>query len=164
VEAAWALSAEAELCRALGENDPARWGLAAAGWDELERPYEAACARLHQAEALVEHGAREEGERVLADARRSAAELGSIWLVEESDGFAARARLHIEPEREGASAEAARAAGAQVQEDPFGLTPRELEVLRLLASGSTNREIGAKLEVRSRTQAAAVAHRAGLVA
>lgn len=182
VEAAWALSAEAELCRALGENDPARWGHSAAGWDELERPYGAACARLHQAEALVERGAREEGERVLADARRSAAELGSIWLVEESDGFAARARLHIEPAREGESAEAARAAGAQAQEDPFGLTPRELEVLRLLASGSTNREIGsqlfmaektasvhvsrilAKLEVRSRTQAAAVAHRAGLVA
>ncbi|MDE3129798.1 MAG: response regulator transcription factor, partial [Acidobacteriota bacterium] len=60
---------------------------------------------------------------------------------------------------------------------PFGLTPRELQVLALLAQGATNRQIGAslymaektasvhvsrilaKLDVRSRTQAAAVAHR-----
>jgi DNA-binding NarL/FixJ family response regulator len=65
-------------------------------------------------------------------------------------------------------------------EDPaaaLGLTPREREVLVLVAQGRTNREIGellymaektasvhvsrilAKLEVRSRTEAAAVAHR-----
>ncbi len=67
-------------------------------------------------------------------------------------------------------------------QDPFGLTPRERQVLALVARGATNREIGAelfmaektasvhvsriltKLDVRSRTQAAAVAHRAGLVA
>ena len=66
-------------------------------------------------------------------------------------------------------------------EDPFGLTPRERQVLGLLAAGRTNREIGAalymaektasvhvsrilsKLDVRSRTEAAAVAHRVGLV-
>ena len=67
-------------------------------------------------------------------------------------------------------------------EDDLGLTPREREVLALLAEGRTNREIGealfmaektasvhvsrilAKLDVRSRTEAAAVAHRLGLVA
>ena len=61
--------------------------------------------------------------------------------------------------------------------DPFGLTPRERQVLALLAEGATNRQIGqslymaektasvhvsrilAKLDVRTRTQAAAVAHR-----
>ncbi len=60
---------------------------------------------------------------------------------------------------------------------PFGLTPRELQVLALIAEGATNRQIGAalymaektasvhvsrilsKLGVRSRTQAAAMAHR-----
>ena len=64
--------------------------------------------------------------------------------------------------------------------DPFGLTPRERQVLALVADGATNREIGAqlymaektasvhvsrilaKLDVRSRTEAAAVAHRLGL--
>ena len=65
-------------------------------------------------------------------------------------------------------------------EEPFGLTAREREVLSLVAAGATNREIGArlhmaektasvhvsrilaKLDVRSRTEAAAVAHRHGL--
>ncbi len=60
------------------------------------------------------------------------------------------------------------------------MTQREREVLALVAEGRTNREIGetlfmaektasvhvsrilAKLEVRSRTEAAAVAHRLGL--
>jgi DNA-binding NarL/FixJ family response regulator len=64
-------------------------------------------------------------------------------------------------------------------EDPFGLTPRERQVLELIARGATNREIGAelfmaektasvhvsrilmKLDVRSRTEAAGVAHRLG---
>ncbi len=184
VEAVWALAAEAELCRALGENDATAWARAAEGWEQLERPYESANCRLRQAEALVEAGAREEGERVLADARRSAAELGSIWLVEEVQGLAARARLDMDAILGAAAGDGALggAGDGAPHEDPFGLTPRELEVLRLLALGSTNREIGAqlfmaektasvhvsrilaKLEVRSRTQAAAVAHRAGLVA
>ena len=74
----------------------------------------------------------------------------------------------------------ARSSGAPATEengDPFGLTPRERQVLALVAGGATNREIGAqlymaektasvhvsrilsKLGVKSRTQAAAVAHR-----
>ena len=71
------------------------------------------------------------------------------------------------------------AAGAE-DDDPFGLTARERQVLALVASGATNREVGerlhmaektasvhvsrilAKLDVRSRTEAAAVAHRHGL--
>jgi DNA-binding NarL/FixJ family response regulator len=66
------------------------------------------------------------------------------------------------------------------EETPFGLTARERQVLALVASGATNREVGerlhmaektasvhvsrilAKLDVRSRTEAAAVAHRHGL--
>ena len=64
-----------------------------------------------------------------------------------------------------------------IYDDPFGLTPRERQVLELVAQGATNREIGAslfmaektasvhvsrilaKLDVRSRTEAAGVAHR-----
>ena len=73
----------------------------------------------------------------------------------------------------------ARPPSPSAQEDPFGLTPRERQVLVLVAEGRTNREIGdslfmaektasvhvsrilAKLDVRSRTEAAAVAHRLG---
>ncbi len=68
-------------------------------------------------------------------------------------------------------------ANGEPEEDPFGLTPRERQVLALIAEGATNRQIGnalymaektasvhvsrilSKLGVRSRTQAAAVAHR-----
>ena len=73
-----------------------------------------------------------------------------------------------------------RAAAGDEDGDPFGLTARERQVLALVASGATNREVGerlhmaektasvhvsrilAKLDVRSRTEAAAVAHRHGL--
>ena len=66
------------------------------------------------------------------------------------------------------------------KEDPFGLTAREREVLALVSSGATNREIGQRLHMaektasvhvsrihsqarrRSRTEAAAVAHRQGM--
>jgi predicted ATPase/DNA-binding CsgD family transcriptional regulator len=41
---------------------------------------------------------------------------------------------------------------------PFGLTARELEVLRLMAAGRTNREIGAALFVTPRTAATHVTH------
>jgi len=68
----------------------------------------------------------------------------------------------------------------ETADDRAGLTSRELDVLRLVAEGRTNPEIGrelymspktasvhvsrilAKLDVRSRTEAAAVAHRLGL--
>ena len=91
----------------------------------------------------------------------------------------ARARLRLDGAPEPAAA--ADAADGDDQDDPFGLTPRERQVLALVARGATNREIGAelfmaektasvhvsrilsKLDVRSRTQAAAVAHRLGLV-
>ena len=63
---------------------------------------------------------------------------------------------------------------------PFSLTKREIEVLKLLAEGQTNRQIASslmisvktasvhvtnilsKLDVRTRGAAAAVAHRLGL--
>ena len=104
--------------------------------------------------------------------------------MSEIEGLAARARLRL-----GDGAESAGTGESGTAEDtapdggdPFGLTPRERQVLAMLAGGATNREIGAalymaektasvhvsrilaKLDVRSRTEAAAVAHRHGLAA
>ncbi len=114
---------------------------------------------------------------VASDALRSARELGSEWLAAELESLAARARLRLLGPAEAAGpAPAADAAAGE----PFGLTPRERQVLALVAGGATNREIGlelhmaektasvhvsrilAKLDVRSRTEAAAVAVRQGL--
>jgi DNA-binding NarL/FixJ family response regulator len=131
-----------------------------------------------QAEALVRADDRSTAATVASEALRAARELGSDWLAAELESLAARARLRLLGPAE--PADGAGAGPAEPDEEPFGLTPRERQVLALVARGSTNREIGlelhmaektasvhvsrilAKLDVRSRTEAAAVAVRQGL--
>jgi len=104
--------------------------------------------------------------------------MGAKPLLDEIDALARRARLAISESGStgAAAAEEADASPAAL----LGLTPRELEVLLLVAAGRTNREIGAelfmsektasvhvsrilaKLDVGGRVEAAAVAHRLGL--
>lgn len=176
--------ARAEEARARGADDPQLWDDAAAAWDELERPYSVAYARWRQAEAFAAAGDRERATEAVRAACEITRRLGAAWLHGEVEALAARARLTLDPDPEGEPAQVA-VAGADedvpaAPDDPFGLTPRERQVLALVASGATNREIGtalfmaektasvhvsrilAKLDVRSRTQAAAVAHRLGL--
>ena len=149
---------------------------AAARWEGLERPFPVAYARWREAEALMAARDRDGATRAASDALSVARRLGSAWLAEEVESLAARARLHL-----GEDAPRAATAAPDEAADPFGLTARERDVLTLVASGATNREIGeqlhmaektasvhvsrilAKLNVRSRTEAAAVAHRQGLV-
>jgi DNA-binding CsgD family transcriptional regulator len=176
VEAAFLASGRAELARAEGHDDPELWAAAVAAWEGLGRPYRAAQARRRRAEAQLAAGDREAAASTALDALEAANRIGAAWLAAEIEGFALRARLRLER----AEAEAERAA-PDADEDPFGLTPRERQVLALLAAGRTNREIGSalymaektasvhvsrilsKLDVRSRTEAAALAHRVGLV-
>jgi DNA-binding CsgD family transcriptional regulator len=164
----------AELARAEGHDDPALWETSAVEWDGIGRPYPAAYSRWREAGAHAAARDREAAERAAAAALEVARRLGSRWLVAELEGLAARARLRVE------GLEPAGAAASAAEEDPFGLTAREREVLALVAAGATNREVGerlhmaektasvhvsrilAKLDVRSRTEAAAVAHRHGL--
>jgi len=174
VEAAYGALADAEHARARGADDPALWVAAAAASEGIERRYLVAQARWREAEAHATAGDREAAAVAARDALERARGLGAGWLAGELEGLAARARLRVEDAAEAAPAEPPAA------EDPFGLTDRERQVLVLLAEGATNREIGArlfmaektasvhvsrilaKLDVRSRTQAAAVAHRLGL--
>ena len=96
-------------------------------WQQIEAPYEAARARLLLADAY----------RDLGDGDAAALELDAADAVFQ--------RLGAErDERE----VAARRAGATL---PAGLTPRELEVLRLVAAGRSNREIAAELFLSERT-------------
>jgi DNA-binding NarL/FixJ family response regulator len=178
VEAAFLASARAEEARAAGHDDPALWTAAVAAWEALGRPYRAAQARRRRAEALLATGDRDGAATSALEALEAAQEIGAGWLASEIEGFALRARLRLEPDE---ASPAPALAAADAGEDPFGLTPRERQVLALLADGRTNREIGtalymaektasvhvsrilSKLDVRSRTEAAAVAHRVGLV-
>jgi len=174
LEAAYLAHAEADNCRSLDTDQAGRWEEAAARWDALGRPYQAALARWRHAEALVAAGDREAAAPVAGAAMEIAERLGAAWLAGELDSLAARARLRLgEPGEEAAAVE-------DDGDDPFGLTPRERQVLALVAAGATNREIGrqlymaektasvhvsrilSKLDVRSRTEAAGVAHRLGL--
>jgi DNA-binding CsgD family transcriptional regulator len=173
IERAHLTTAEAEAARASGTPDPALCAAATAAWEAVERPYPAALARWREAEAHLARDDRDAAARAAGAALETARRLGGGWLTDEVDGLASRGRLRLD-----AAAEAP--AGAGAPHDPFGLTPRERQVLALVARGATNREIGrelymaektasvhvsrilAKLDVRSRTQAAAVAHRLGL--
>jgi DNA-binding CsgD family transcriptional regulator/tetratricopeptide (TPR) repeat protein len=174
VEIARHATAEAHLARARGAADPGLDTAAADAWRAVGRPYPVALAQLRRAETLIERGERDAAAAQLADVLAAADTLGAPWLRGEAEGLAGRARLAL-----ATVDEAPAPAGAG--EDPFGLTPRERQVLELLAGGATNREIGAqlfmaektasvhvsrilaKLDVRSRTEAAAVAHRFGFV-
>jgi predicted ATPase/DNA-binding CsgD family transcriptional regulator len=170
VEAAWQAVGAAQLARARGRNEAKLWHRAAQAWDELARPYPAAIVRWREAEARIEAGEREAAAAVARTATESARKLGARWLADELASLSGRARLDLSETRADPPSETETA-------DPFGLTPRERQVLALVAEGATNRQIGAnlfmaektasvhvsrilgKLGVQTRTQAAAVAHR-----
>jgi DNA-binding CsgD family transcriptional regulator len=173
VEGAYLAQGKAEMARARNRNDPELWQKEAERWDVLERPYQAAIARWRETEAAAEAGDRTRAAAAARQAIEAAERLGASWLADELAALCERARLELATGADGAP----RAVPAVASADPFGLTPRERQVLALLAQGATNRQIGAalymaektasvhvsrilsKLDVRSRTQAAAVAHR-----
>jgi DNA-binding CsgD family transcriptional regulator len=173
VESAWKASGAAELARARGRSDAKLWVAAAREWEAISRPFQRAVALWRATEAHIDGGDRAAAGETAQMSIEGARRLGARWLVDELTALAQRARLGLgEPEGDGRRPES-NGAG----EDPFGLTSRERQVLALVAEGATNRQIGAalfmaektasvhvsrilaKLGVRSRTQAAAVAHR-----
>jgi DNA-binding NarL/FixJ family response regulator len=105
------------------------------GWHQLEAPHDAARARVQIASACRALGDTDSADMEL-DAARSAFEtLGAV------------------PD---AAAVAALAPGAAQR--PGGLTARELEVLALVARGSTNRQIAEHLVISEKTVASHVGH------
>lgn len=128
VPAALASQARGALEVASGDPRSALASLAAARrlWQQVEAPYEAARVRLLTGLACRALG-DDEGCRLELDAARAAfVELGAAPDVARLDEIA-------RPRR------------------PAGLTPRELEVLRLIATGKTNKAIAAELHLSCRT-------------
>ena len=149
----WLALAEAEYERACGVVRPESWSQAVSNWERLERPPLAAYCCWRQAEALVAAGAsRTEASVPLREAHTVAARIGAKPLLQELDLLAQRARLDLEPP-EGESPDERRGL-----EETLGLTPREAEVLTLVARGYTNREIAEALVISVKTASVHVSH------
>jgi DNA-binding CsgD family transcriptional regulator len=142
------------MLRALIEDDG--WDHAVDSWRRLRQPYELALCLFHGAHAMSAAGDRPGATARLGEAARLAEELRAAPLARQIT------RL-LRP---------------RAAQD--GLTERELEVLRLIAEGLSNRQIADRLHISpstagvhvshiltklgaaTRTEAAAVAFRAGL--
>jgi ATP/maltotriose-dependent transcriptional regulator MalT len=140
----------AEHARLHGRTDPAAWAAAAAGWEALGQPYPVACSGWREAEMLLATRApRAQAERALQAAHQVAVRLGAAPLRRELERLAERGRLRLEAPAEPAMTEAPMTSIAA----SFGLTPREAEVLALVAAGRTNRQIGQQLFITPRPPA-----------
>ncbi|HXE92412.1 MAG TPA: LuxR C-terminal-related transcriptional regulator [Gaiellaceae bacterium] len=104
---------------------------AAQAWKELEAPYEAARARVLVGQACRELGDEDAFSLELEAARGVFEQLGAAPDLTWVDALMGKAATT----------------------DAHGLSPRELEVLRLVASGKSNREIAGLLVISEHTVA-----------
>jgi predicted ATPase/DNA-binding CsgD family transcriptional regulator len=164
IRAFWAPVIKAEL-----EDTAAAWRFALDELGKVQAPaHLRPLAGLRLAQHLVAGRERTEAKHVLATASAEAIAIGSTLLADRIGALSQRAGFAVAPPPE--------------KSPVAGLTPREIEVLQLVAEGRSNGEIGsalfistktasvhvsnilAKLGVSGRGEAAAVAHRIGLTA
>jgi DNA-binding CsgD family transcriptional regulator/tetratricopeptide (TPR) repeat protein len=162
----WRAKAEAEWTRLEGHSDPACWQAAVEAFS-YGHVYAVARCQWRLAEALLGAGDRERATGPARAAHETATRLGAAPLRAALEALARRGRLDL-------------GLGVPAERTLAGLTPRELEVLRLLVEGRSNRQIAeqlfisgktasvhvtnilTKLGVHSRLEAAAAARRLGL--
>ena len=167
--------AEAEYSRLIGGDTVSAWRNAVAATGEMNEPHPRAYALLRHGEALAGAGDGRAARGEVREGLELAQQMGAAPLVELANEVMRRSRLT------GVGDGGAARTGEASDFDQFGLTARELEVLRLVAEGRSNGEIAeqlfisrktasvhvsnilGKLGVTTRVQAAAVAHRLGLL-
>jgi DNA-binding CsgD family transcriptional regulator len=117
------------------------FGAAADAWQAMPRPYDALLARERQGRCLAAAGQAEDAQAMLSEVMRGLARLGA---TADADRVA----------------RALREAGVQARRPGGGrpgygsqLSPRELEVVRLVADGQTNRQIAESLFLSPKTVA-----------
>jgi DNA-binding CsgD family transcriptional regulator len=108
----------------------------------LDIPFERAQIQVRAGVALAAAGRREPALERLVEAHRTARALGAVPLTAEAAAEVAKLGESIE-QRLGRRAAA--------EHENAGLSRREVEVMRLVASGHTNREIAAELVLSTRT-------------
>ncbi|HKF85628.1 MAG TPA: LuxR C-terminal-related transcriptional regulator, partial [Candidatus Limnocylindrales bacterium] len=137
--------AAAERSRLVGRPDTAAWTLARDRWAARDNVYLAAYAGFRLAEAAMKAGDRATATAALRAAHSVARRIGARPLAGEVTALATRARIDLDapeapPDREPPAPRA-----------PFGLTPRERDVLPLLVQGRTNRQIAETLFISENT-------------
>jgi DNA-binding CsgD family transcriptional regulator len=161
----------ADLSRATGTDDPETWTRVAEQWKRFSAQPRVAYSLWRAAEAFVARGDRDGATTAARDAHELASTIGWAWVRDGVALLARRARLALDLPVPSALTPAER----------LGLTPREVEVVELVAQGRTNRQIAdalfistktasvhvsnilGKLDVTNRGEAAAAARRLGLV-
>jgi DNA-binding CsgD family transcriptional regulator len=172
---ALALTFAAEADRAAGIVARTPWDEAVAAWEGIGNPYQLGHALIGAAEAAAAGGDRPAAAAQVRRAAEIADLLGARRLREQAESLGRRARLTLAGDPAAPGADPSEQARRQ-----YGLTARELEVLRLVAIGRSNRDIAAELfisaktasvhvsnimskfGVASRVEAAALAYRLGL--
>jgi len=170
---AWTQHLAAELSRYHDQDDSDMWRAVHEAWAEIGVQHDRAWALLRMAECLLANADRESAQAAIIQAQSIATQLGAKPLERALLGVASRARLPIQQPSVGDSR-----ARTQLLNH---LTPREAEVLMLVAKGNSNEQIAsllfispktasvhvsrilAKLAVGSRTEATALAFRSGFV-
>jgi DNA-binding CsgD family transcriptional regulator len=134
---AWMARVEAEEARLLGRADPDLWRdvVEAFGYGHV---YEQARSRWRLAEALLGNDDREAASAEARAAHEVAVRLGAEPLRRAVEALARRGRLELP-------------GGPRPADPDTVLTPREAEVLALLAKGRTNRQIGSTLYISEKT-------------
>ncbi|HEX4701638.1 MAG TPA: AAA family ATPase [Pseudonocardiaceae bacterium] len=132
----WLCAAEND--RALGTDSPTAWEGIAAAWDDLGRPYPAAYARWRCAVACVLAGDRVGAARPARAAYHVAERLHAEPLRTEIEKLVPAARTSPDDNESW---------------DRPHLTPRELEVYRMLADGLSNHDIANTLTIADSTVA-----------
>jgi DNA-binding NarL/FixJ family response regulator len=135
---AWLARAEAEDARLHGRAAPELWQKAvdAFGFGHV---YEQARSRRRLAEALMEGDDRAGASEQARLALEVAVRLGAAPLRTAVESLIRRGRLDVP------------LAGGRAVDPSAVLTPREADVLVLLARGRTNRQIGAELYISEKT-------------
>ncbi|TQN37665.1 regulatory LuxR family protein [Blastococcus colisei] len=133
---AWLARVEAETARLRGDATTELWRAAVEAFG-FGHVYEEARSRWRLAEALLACDDRAGAAEQAGLAHEVAVRLGAVPLRTALEALSRRGRLDV--------------GGVRTVDVSAVMTPREAEVLRLLAQGRTNRQIGAELYISEKT-------------